>query len=76
MSLRIDFGPAARRDARTYARTATRPISARLARETAKAFLIDTGISTAWVPKRLAKHDPEAGIFTMPHWLSLEKALD
>lgn len=57
-------------------RTAKRPIRATLIEERPKAFLITTGLRTAWVPKRLTSHDPETGTFTMPAWLAAEKLLD
>ncbi len=53
-----------------------RPIRGRLAHETQKAFLIDTGIRRAWVPKRLVTHDEARGVFFVPSALAAQKVLD
>lgn len=71
----IDFAPAARREARAQARTAMMPLRARIERETAKALLLDTGFKTAWVPRRLVRHDPGRDAWMIPYWLYVEKAL-
>jgi hypothetical protein len=57
-------------------RSAKRPISARLLRQSEKAFLISTGLRTAWVPKRGVTHDPEKGVFLIPAKVADEKRLD
>lgn len=62
--------------AQAQARTATRPISAKLLGETDRAYRISTGLRRAWVPKALVSYDPATGRFTMPAWLAEVKLLD
>lgn len=43
--------------------------------ETDKAYRIFDGIVTVWVPKSYVEHDEDAGVFTMPEWLAIDKGL-
>lgn len=61
---------------RAYSRDALRPISATVIRERPQAFLISTGLRTAWVPRSLVTHEPEKKRFLIPHWLAEKKLLD
>ena len=47
-------------------------IAAQIKAETEKAFLLDDGVHTAWVPKSQVQENDD-GTFTMPEWLAKEK---
>ena len=43
--------------------------------ETDLAYRIFDGIVTVWVPKSEVEYDEDAGVFTMPEWLAIDKGL-
>lgn len=47
-------------------------ITAKMRRETPKAFLLYDGKRTEWVPKQLVEDNGD-GTWTMPEWLALDK---
>ena len=47
-------------------------IAATVRHETEKAWLLDDGTRTAWVPKSQVE-DNQDGTFTMPEWLAAQK---
>ena len=49
-------------------------IAAQVRGETAKAWRLDDGIKTEWVPKSQVEKN-EDGTFTMPEWLAKDNAL-
>ena len=71
-----NFGPTWAERTRRHGTGSVRPITATILEERAKAFRIATATRTAWLPKRLVKHDPEKGVFHVPSWLCEQKLLD
>ena len=47
-------------------------VTAKLLVETGKAYRIDDGKVTEWVPKQFVEKNPD-GTFTMPEWLAIDK---
>lgn len=71
-----NMGPTWAERTRRAGRGSVRPISATLLEDRAKAFRIQTATRTAWLPKKLVRHDPGEGVFHVPSWLAAEKLLD
>lgn len=49
-------------------------VAALVTRETEKAWQVDAGDVTVWLPKSLVERNDD-GTFTMPEWMATEKGL-